>query len=70
MPQTETLTPIEEKVLAADNLPSMPVVAIKVLELTKDPDVSVCIVDKARAIAVLKKLRDRRLRARKRKAAR
>jgi len=36
---------------------------------SKDPDVSVSIVDKARAIQVLKKFRDRRLRARKGKAA-
>ena len=31
---------IEEKVLSADNLPTLPVVAIKVLQLTQRPDVS------------------------------
>ena len=40
MPLVENLTLLEEKVLAAESLPSLPVVAMKVLELTQDPKVS------------------------------
>jgi diguanylate cyclase (GGDEF)-like protein len=37
---TETLPPLHARVLTADNLPSLPTVAIKVLELTEQSDVS------------------------------
>ena len=37
----ENTNSLEEKVLAADDLPTLPVVALKILELTQMPDVSV-----------------------------